>query len=55
MRQKRVLLAFVETVHLVDKDDGAFAGPVAEITALPLPDAGLLDRLADFLDAAEYR
>jgi hypothetical protein len=48
MRQKRVLLAFVETVHLVDKHDGA-------ATALRLPDAGLLHRLADVLDAAQHR
>jgi hypothetical protein len=47
MRQKGVLLAFVEAVHLVDKDDGA-------PPALRLPDAGLLHGLADVLDAAQH-
>jgi hypothetical protein len=47
MRQKRVLLAFVEAVHLVDKHDGA-------PPALGLPDAGLLHGFADVLDAAQH-
>ena len=48
MRQKRILLRLVEAVHLIDKDDGAPA-------ALRLPDGGLLNRLADVLDAAQHR
>ena len=47
MGQKRVLLAFVEAVHLVDKQDRA-----APLLAGQL---GSLDRLADVFHATEYR
>jgi hypothetical protein len=49
MRQEGILLALVETVHLVDKDDGA---PLLQPVAGGLR---LLHRLADVLDAAEHR
>ena len=49
MGQKGVLLAFVEAVHLVDKDEGALG---LQACAGML---GALDRLADVLDTAEHR
>ena len=49
MRQKRVLLAFVETVHLVHKHDGA---PRVE----PIAHGHRhLHRFADFFHAAQHR
>ena len=49
MRQKRVLLAFVEAVHLVHKHQGA---PPFQPVARSLR---LLDRFADVLDATQHR
>ena len=46
MRQKSILLAFVEAVHLVDKNDGS--------AALALPDLGLFYRFADVFNTAQY-
>ncbi|MNS92159.1 hypothetical protein D3C72_1262850 [compost metagenome] len=43
MRQKGILLAFVETVYLIDKQNGATTG----VTILSCP----LNRLTDFFDA----
>ncbi len=48
MRQKRVLLALVEAVHLIHKDDGALLHEAA------LGRLGTLHRLADVLDPAEH-
>ncbi len=49
VRQKGVLLAFIEAVHLVDKDDGALR---VQAVAREL---GLLHRLADVLHAPQHR
>ena len=49
MRQKRVLLAFVEAVNLVHKHQGA---PPLQTIARRLR---LLHRLADIFDAAQHR
>ena len=46
VRQKSVLLGFVEAMHLVDEDDGASA-------VLPCP-LGVGHDLLDFLDPAEH-
>ena len=43
MRQKRILLTFVEAMHFVDEQNGA----AADLTAMARP----LDRLADLFDA----
>ena len=48
MRQERVLLALVETVHLVDEDDGAL------LLQAVARGRGALDRLADVLHAAKH-
>ena len=52
MRQKRVLLAFVKAVNLVNKHDGSFA---AVPTTLAQPDIGLLDCFTNVFDAAQHR
>ena len=49
MRQKRVLLAFVETVHFIDKHNRAFL-----FQRIPCR-LRHLHSFADFLDATEYR
>jgi hypothetical protein len=49
MRQKGVLLALVEAVHLVDEHQGALLHQPIARNLCPL------DRLADVLDAAQHR
>ena len=48
MRQKRILLAFIKAVHLVDKHKRGFAG-------CSHMGFGSLHGLTDFFDAGEYR
>ena len=48
MRQKCVLLTFVEAVDLIDKDDSPSAA------ALPQPHISLLDRFTNVFDAAQH-
>ena len=48
MGQKRILLALVEAMHFIDKQD---RGPI-EIVAIH---SRTLDGLADFLDARQHR
>ena len=50
MRQKSILLTFIESVHLINKYDG----PFTLVPAQPEPDIGLLHGLTNVFHTAEH-